>query len=98
MQTKLATLCLLIASLVHAAESKKIAVLRTPNAGIQPQAATDSQGAVHLIYYKGDAGGGDVFYVRREANADSFSKPIPVNSQPGSAIAAAYSDTGTVDP
>jgi hypothetical protein len=88
MQTKLVTLCLLTASLLHAAGSKKITVVRTPNGGIQPQAAVDAAGVVHLIYYKGDAGGGDVFYVRRETNAENFSKPIQVNSLPGSAIAA----------
>ncbi|HEY0550651.1 MAG TPA: hypothetical protein VGF13_13685 [Verrucomicrobiae bacterium] len=89
MQTKLYALgWLLSISLLAAAESKKITVLRTPNGGIQPQAAVDAVGVVHLIYYKGDAGGGDVFYVRREANAGNFSQPIPVNNQPGSAIAA----------
>src|SRR6187551_3151894 len=80
--------CLLNAPLLNAAESKKITVLRAPNGGIQPQAAVDAAGVVHLIYYKGDAGGGDVFYVRREMNTENFSKPIQVNSQPGSAIAA----------
>jgi len=84
----LALSCLLAASLTHAAESKKITTLRTPHDGIQPQAAVDAAGAVHLIYYKGDAGGGDVFYVRRATNTENFSKPIQVNSQPGSAIAA----------
>ena len=61
---------------------------RTPNGGIQPQAVVDERGAVHLIYYKGKAGGGDLFYVRMEPNAASFSEPISVNSEPGSAIAA----------
>src|SRR5262245_38011942 len=70
-----------------AAESKRVTLVRTPNGGIQPQAGVDSQGVVHLIYYKGDAGGGDVFYVRQEPGQDTFSKPLPVNSQPGSAIA-----------
>ena len=71
-----------------AAELKRVALIRTPNGGIQPQAAVDSQGIVHLIYYKGDAGGGDVFYVRQEPGQDTFSKPLQVNGQPGSAIAA----------
>ena len=71
-----------------AAESRRVTLLRTPDGGIQPQAAADSQGTVHLIYYKGEAAGGDLFYVRRAAGAESFSKPIQVNSVPGSAIAA----------
>lgn len=44
-----------------------------------------------MIYFKGQPGGGDLFYVRRPAGASTFSDPIPVNSEQGSAIA-----TGTV--
>lgn len=32
-----------------AAESGRVKLVRTPDDGIQPQAAVDSQGAVHLI-------------------------------------------------
>ena len=83
----LLTVCL-FAFEITAAEWKRVSLLRTPDGGIQPQAAVDSRGVVHLIYYKGESGGGDVFYVRQEPGQDTFSKPIPVNSQPGSAIAA----------
>ena len=69
-------------------ESTRIKLLRTPDDGIQPQAAIDSKGIIHLIYYKGAAGAGDIFYVRQEPGQEGFSKPIPVNSQAGSAIAA----------
>jgi hypothetical protein len=71
-----------------AAESPRVTAMRAPHGGIQPQAAVDSRGVVHVIYYKGDAGGGDVFYVRQQPDDANFSKPIRVNSQPGSAIAA----------
>src|SRR5262249_46685169 len=71
-----------------AAEAQRVTLLRTPGGGIQPQAAVDSKGVVHLIYYKGDPGGGDVFYVRQKPGMETFSKPIQVNSQSGSAIAA----------
>jgi hypothetical protein len=71
-----------------AAEPSRVTLMRTPDGGIQPQAAMDSQGVVHLIYYKGDAGGGDVFYARQGPGQSAFSKPLQVNSQPGSAIAA----------
>jgi hypothetical protein len=70
-----------------AGESKQVALVRTPEMGIQPQAAVDGLGTVHLIYYKGDPGGGDIFYVRQEPGQGSLSKPLPVNSQPGNAIA-----------
>lgn len=65
-----------------------VMTFRTPEDGIQPQAAVDANGTVHLIYYKGDAGAGDIFYVRRTRNASEFSKPVQVNTQKGSAIAA----------
>ncbi len=66
---------------------KKVNVLRTPNHGIQPQAVVDGNGVLHLLYFKGDAGKGDLFYVQRQPDKDSFSEPIRVNSEAGSAIA-----------
>ena len=71
-----------------AAETDRVKFIRTPDSGIQPQAAVDGQGVVHLIYYKGEASGGDVYYVKSAMSAGDFSKPMRVNSQPGSAIAA----------
>jgi hypothetical protein len=64
-----------------------VALLRAPGGGIQPQAAVDARGALHLIYFAGRPEAGDIFYVRREKGAESFSAPARVNSQPGSAIA-----------
>src|SRR6266511_291169 len=78
--------CSLSAGL-NAAESGRVKLVRTPDGGIQPQAAVDSQGVVHLIYYKGDAGGGDIFYVRQEPGQETLAKPFQVNRQPGSAMA-----------
>jgi len=75
-------------SRVAAAARGRVKLIRTPDSGIQPQAAVDSQGVVHLIYYKGEGGGGDIFYVRQEPGQETFSKPIQVNSQPKSAMAA----------
>ncbi|HWX21778.1 MAG TPA: hypothetical protein VN578_17890 [Candidatus Binatia bacterium] len=69
------------------ATSGRVSVIRTPDNGIQPQAALDSKGVVHLIYYKGEPGGGDIFYVRRAPGQAGFSKPIIVNRRPGSAVA-----------
>lgn len=73
---------------VCAAETEgMVTLLPTPNGGIQPQAAVDSRGGLHLIYYKGDAQAGDLFYVRMPPGEKRFSAPIQVNSQSGSAIA-----------
>ena len=82
----------LVVTLTQAAvAADRMTVLQTPNGGIQPQAVADAKGTLHLIYFKGETGAGDLFYVRREVGKDRFSTPIRVNSRPGSAIA-----TGTV--
>jgi hypothetical protein len=65
----------------------KVHLLRTPDNGIQPQAAVDSKGVLHLIYLKGEPSAADIFYVRRECGQSEFSKPIRVNSHPHTAIA-----------
>src|SRR5215218_7087888 len=62
--------------------------LAVPDGGIQPQAAIDAKGTIHLVYYKGAPSGGDLFYVRRGTADAGFSTPLRVNSEPGSAIAA----------
>jgi hypothetical protein len=72
-------------------KSDRVMVLETPDGGIQPQAAIDGKGVIHLIYFRGLPSGGDLFYARREPSETRFSPPIRVNSQSGSAIA-----TGTI--
>jgi hypothetical protein len=68
-----------------------VGTVRVPGEGLQPQAATDAAGRVHVVYFKGEPGHGDLFYVRSDDACQTFSTPLRVNSQPGSAIA-----TGTV--
>src|SRR2546423_8964286 len=41
----------------------KVALVRTPEKGVQPQAVMDGKGVLHLIYFRGEPGNGDVFYV-----------------------------------
>lgn len=65
----------------------QVSLLRPPDGGIQPQAAVDGQGTLHLIYLKGDPKTADVFYVRQPSGGESFSAPLRVNRQPGSAMA-----------
>jgi len=69
----------------------KVTLQRTPDGGIQPQAVVDEKGVIHLIYFRGEAKAGDVFYVRSADGGATWSTPLRVNSQPNSAIA-----TGTV--
>jgi hypothetical protein len=66
----------------------RLSLIRVPAGGLQPQSAVDNEGVLHLVYYLGDAGHGDLFYVQSKDAGRSFSSPIRVNSQEGSAIAA----------
>ncbi|MBL9137750.1 MAG: hypothetical protein JNK85_17895 [Verrucomicrobiales bacterium] len=65
--------------------------IRVPEGGIQPQAVLDPRGTLHLLYFKGEASAGDLFYVRRDWKDDNFSPPVPVNHRRGSVMA-----TGTI--
>lgn len=65
----------------------KVAVLTTPEGGIQPQVAVDAGGVVHLVYFRGEPAAGDLFYTRLEVGSDRFARSIRVNSKPGSAVA-----------
>ena len=77
----------LFATPALATEAPSVSLVKTPDAGTQPQAVTDDKGTLHLIYFRGEAAAGDLFYVNKPANVDSFSKPIRINSVPASAIA-----------
>jgi hypothetical protein len=68
-----------------------VSLVRVPHGGIQPEAFLDAAGTLHLLYFAGEARGGDLFYVRSTDYGSTFSAPVRVNSQPGSAIA-----TGTI--
>jgi len=81
----------LVLAAARASGGTPVLVVRTPDDGIQPQAAVDARGALHVIYLKGDPAAADVFYVRREPGSERWTAPLRVNSRPGSAIA-----TGTV--
>ncbi|MBO0862282.1 MAG: exo-alpha-sialidase [Chloracidobacterium sp.] len=65
----------------------KVNLLRTPDGGLQPQVALDERGVLHLVYFKGEPSGGDIYYVRRDPGKTEFTSPISVNSRPGSAVA-----------
>ncbi len=79
----------LVACLVFTGQAwaTEVNLLRVPEGGIQPQAAVDALGNIHLIYFSGEAQGGDISYVRLDADADSFSKKLRVNELPNSAMA-----------
>jgi hypothetical protein len=70
---------------------RHVTLLRVPDAGIQPDVVLDKSGVMHALYFRGDAAAGDLFYVRSSDEGATFSTPVRVNSQEGSAIA-----TGTI--
>lgn len=71
------------ASLAHGG----VRLERVPESGVQPQTATSADGAVHLVYLKGDPKSCDVRYVRRTNATGEWSVPVTVNDESGSAIA-----------
>lgn len=75
------------AALLQADNSTGIQTIKAPAGALQPQAVTDAEGTIHLIYLYGDPGAADIGYVRKRLRESDFSAPIRVNSHPGSAIA-----------
>jgi hypothetical protein len=69
----------------------RVVLVRVPGNGIQPEAVVDNRGILHVLYFAGEPRAGDLFYVRSTDYGQTFSTPVRVNSQPGSAIA-----TGTI--
>jgi hypothetical protein len=68
-------------------EPAPVQLVRMPEGRIQPQAVTDANGTVHVVYFTGNASAGDLYYVTSTNAGRTFSKPIRVNNEPGSAIA-----------
>jgi hypothetical protein len=83
-------MCALAAS-VRTTDRPAVELVRVPHAGIQPEAVLDASGTLHLLYFAGEPRAGDLFYVRSTDYGKTFSTPIRVNTQEGSAIA-----TGTI--
>lgn len=74
-------------ALIAAENSSRVQLLRTPDGGLQPQAIVDARGALHLVYFKGEAKAGDLYYVRQPAGRGDFSEPLRVNSVAASSVA-----------
>lgn len=70
----------------RAQPTNEVILARVPQSGIQPQVVVQDK-VVHLIYLAGDPKASDVFYVRSTDDGQSWSVPLRVNSQPGSAVA-----------
>jgi hypothetical protein len=70
---------------------KAVELRRVPRGGIQPETVIDRTGVLHMLYFSGEPRAGNLFYVRSRDVGATFSEPVRVNSQDGSAIA-----TGTI--
>ncbi|MCU1259582.1 MAG: hypothetical protein JWO80_2467 [Bryobacterales bacterium] len=65
----------------------EVRIARVPNGGIQPQVLVEPNGTFDILYFSGDPKGGNLFFVRSKDQGQTFSPPLQVNSQSGSAIA-----------
>lgn len=68
------------------ADQEPVQFLSVPQNGIQPQLVVGGD-TIHLIYFAGAPKNGNIFYVRSQDLGHTFSPPIRVNNQEGSAIA-----------
>src|SRR4051794_14755327 len=78
-------LCLLVFTVT--ARAANVRVEDVPERGVQPQVVVDAAGTAHLIYLKGEPQRSDVRYVQRAKGAKTWSDPISVNNEPGTAVA-----------
>jgi len=67
------------------ASQSRVVLLRVPEGGLQPRAAVDTAGFVHVTYFAGEPSHGDVFYSR--LSSGHFTPAVRVNTQAQSAIA-----------
>ena len=63
-----------------------VTLSRLPDGAMQPQIVSKS-GVLHLVFLKGEPRACDVFYQRSTDSGQTWSAPLRVNSQAGSAIA-----------
>jgi hypothetical protein len=76
-----------IALSVTVCDAVTVITQKTPHGGIQPRAILDSKGDLHLIYFKGEPMGGNVFYIKQKKSSDSWTNPVRVNSISNSVVA-----------
>lgn len=77
----LLSLFLLTGQLAFSAAGPAVTVVTTPGEGAVPDAEVAKDGSIHVAYVVGE----DVFYVASTNGGKSFSAPLRVNSEPGTA-------------
>lgn len=78
---------LFLLPVIALAATADVRVLRVPDGGIQPSVLVEPNGDWDILYYGGDPKNGDLFLVRSADHGKTFSPPLRVNSQAGSALA-----------
>src|SRR3954469_17833884 len=66
---------------------RALAVVALPEGAIQPQAVVDASDMIHVVFFTGQPGGGDQYYVKLARDGHRLSPPVRVNSIEGSALA-----------
>src|SRR5258706_10230358 len=64
-----------------------VAVITAPEGGIQPEAVAGADGDLHVVYFTGEASGGDLYYIRMRGAEHRTSQPVRLNSIAQSALA-----------
>lgn len=78
-------------SSLAAEPSEDVTLVSLPENGIQPKVLTGEDGVARIVYFQGEAGGGDLFFAVQQPGEATFANPMRVNSTPGTAVA-----TGTI--
>ncbi|GIW92100.1 MAG: hypothetical protein KatS3mg110_0141 [Pirellulaceae bacterium] len=65
-----------------------VSLRRLPDGEIQPQIRVSNDGTLHMLTFRGDARGGDLWYRRQPISSPHWSEPIRVNHSAGTAVAA----------
>lgn len=64
-----------------------VELVRLPSGGVQPHGVSRDS-VLHVVYLVGEPAKADVYYVRSSDGGGTFSEPVRVNSQAGSAVAS----------
>lgn len=84
----LAAMAVLFAAPGQGADPVEVAVVRLPTGAVQPQAVSDAQGTVHLIYLDGPPQRSMIWYVRWESgDTPDFGRAIRVCDEETTAVA-----------
>jgi len=67
---------------------REVQFIKLQEGHIQPKVAVDTEGIVHILSYKGEAGAGDIYYGTILPGDTTISHMVRVNDLPGAAIAA----------